>query len=276
MLVVVGEGLSWRLAAAEAIWSLIHGGLLFPLAEASGDATTVDWTTVVPGSGGYSAGWRFEECLLPVPRRVRRAPSAEGVHGQFLSEPDLYLNSLGIHNMHAEVTSAFSEAVRCFRLELFTAALAMLGKASEGAWLELGASFLKYVPEDQAGRFARQKNSLEDPMLGVFRKIDAVIGMYEHSEVFSPVTKASGIRLQELRAVAVWSDAVRDSRNTIHFGVQASVPNTYEKLAALLIAAVPNVRVLYRLKESTDALAGRDTLLSIKNSIGQYVACSNS
>lgn len=257
-IVAVGEALTWRLAAAEAIWSLIHSGLLFPLTESRGDAASIGWTTVVPGSGGMSSGWRFEECLLPIPGRVRRAPSLSGAGDQFLAEPDLYLNSLGVQNMHPEIAAAFSEAVKCFRLELFTASLAMLGKASEGSWLELGAAFLKAIPEGQSGKFARQKSALEDPMLGVFRKIEAVMTMYEHQEIFSSVTKSSGIRLQELRSVAVWSDAVRDSRNTIHFGVEPAVPNTYEKLATLLIAAVPNVRILYTLKEAADALAKRD------------------
>jgi hypothetical protein len=52
----------------------------------------------------------------------------------------------------------------------------------------------------------------------------------------------------------VWSDAVRDSRNTIHFGVAPTTPNTYEKVAALLLGAVPNVRVLYQVKNAADAM----------------------
>jgi len=121
----VVDALSWRLAAAEAIWSLIHAGLLFPLCEARGDAPSIDWTTVVPGSGGMSSGWRFEEFTLPVPGRVRRALSAKERTDQFLSEPDLYMHSLGVVGMHPEVASSFREAVKCFRAELFTAALAM-------------------------------------------------------------------------------------------------------------------------------------------------------
>lgn len=255
MAAAAGEALSWQLAATEAIWSLIHSGLLFALTESRGDTATVDWTTVVPGSGGMSSGWRFEECLLPVPGRVRPAPSLGGVGDQFLSEPDLYLNSLGVDVMHPEVRSAFREAVKCFRSELFTAALAMLGKASEGAWLELGEALLKMVPAGDGDKFARQRRTLEDPMLGVFRKMEAVINIYENQETFAVVSKSAGIRVQELRSVIVWSDAVRDSRNTIHFGVEPATPNTYEKLAALLIGAGPNVRILYSIKASADALA---------------------
>lgn len=247
------DALSWRLAASEAIWSLIHSGFLIALSAPQGSAPHLEWTTVVPGSGGASGGWTFEDLFIPLPGRVRRAPSLEETNNQFLSEPDLYLNTLGIPNMHAEVSAAFREAVKCFRYELFTAAVTMLGKASEGAWLELGASLLASVPAGQELKFGKQKAVLEDPMIGTFRKIEAVLAIYDHQDVFRPVALASGIRLQELRSVAVWSDAVRDSRNTIHFGVAAATPNTYEKLAALLIGAVSNVRVLYRLKEASDA-----------------------
>jgi hypothetical protein len=249
----VVEGLSWRLAAAEAIWSLIHAGLLFPLSEARGNAPSVGWTTVVPGSGGMSAGWTFNEFTLPVPGSVRRAPSAREGTDQFLSEPDLYIHSLGVANIHQDVANSFREAVKCFRAELFTASLAMLGKASEGAWVELGASLLRIVPPSEEAKYSKQRNVLEDPMVGPLRKVEAVLTIYDHQELFGPLAKLCGVRLQELRTVVVWSDAVRDSRNTIHFGVSPATPNTYEKLAALLIGAVPHVRTIYRIKEVADA-----------------------
>lgn len=248
----VADSISWRLAACEAIWSLIHEGLLFALDTPSGSAPSISWTTVIPGSGGQSAGWRFEEFYLPVPRQLRRAPSANGGPNQFLAEPDLYLNSLGVVNMHPDVASAFYESVKCFRNELFTAALAMLGKASEGAWLELGSALIKFLPSQEEAKFLKQRSVLEDPMMGTVRKIDAVLQIFDHQEVFRAISKSSGVKLQDLRSVAVWSDAVRDSRNTIHFGVTPLTPNTYEKLAALLIGAVPYVRMLYSVKGAAD------------------------
>lgn len=253
VLMAAGDALSWSLAAREAILSLIHGGYLIAMADLHWTVPSIGWTTVVRGSGGHSSGWSFEELTIPVPSRVRRAPSSIGSNDQFLAEPDLYLHTLGIPNMHAEVASAFREAVRCFRHELFTAALTMLGKASEGAWLELGASLLAYVPSNQQSIFSKQRAVLEDPMKGTYRKIEAVLTVFDRQDIFGSVSVLSGIRPRELRAVAVWSDSVRDSRNTIHFGVSPATPNTYEKVAALLIATAPNVRILYRQKEAADA-----------------------
>jgi len=252
-LLYAGDALSWSLAAKEAIWSLIHAGYLIPMADLHGSAPSIGWTTVIPGSGGTSSGWSFDEFTIPVHSRVRRAPSSVGSNDQFLAEPDLYLHTLGIPNMHAEVASAFREAVKCFRHELFTAALTMLGKASEGAWLELGASLLAYVPSSQQTSFSKQRAVLEDPMMGTFRKIEAILTVFDRQDIFGPVSALSGIKPKELRIVTVWSDSVRDSRNTIHFGVSPTTPNTYEKVAALLIGAAPSVRILYHIKEAADA-----------------------
>ena len=247
-LMILAEALSWSLSAREAIWSLIYGGYLFPLADSHDSTPSVGWTT-----GRTSSRWIFNEFTLPVPDQVRRAPSLRGSNDQFLAEPDLYLNTLGIPNMHTEIASAFQEAVKCFRQELYTATLAMLGKASEGAWLELGASLLGYVPDNEQSIFSKQRVVLEDPMMGTFRKIEAVFALFDRQDIFNRLAIVSGIKPRELRAVAVWSDSVRDSRNTIHFGVSPATPNTYEKVAALLIGTAPNVRILYRLKMAADA-----------------------
>jgi hypothetical protein len=254
MLSKVADSISWRLATIEAIWSLVHSGLLIADGDVRHQTATVDWTTVVPGSGGISSGWQFEDYALPAPGRVRRSPSTLNAPNQFLSEPDLYLHAFDVPAMHSDVSNAFAEAVRCFRTELFTASLAMLGKASEGAWLELGASLVAMIPKSDESKYAKQRAILEDPMMGTYRKIDAVLTVFDHQELFGPVSKTAGVRLQELRAVSVWSDAVRDSRNTIHFGVAPTTPNTYEKVAALLLGAVPNVRVLYQVKNAADAM----------------------
>lgn len=253
-LAAVADSISWRLATTEAIWSLVHSGLFIAFGDTRMQTASVDWTTAVPGGSGMSAGWQFEDYSFPVPGRVRRSPSSLGKPNQFLSEPDLYLHSMGVPSMHAEVATAFEESVKCFRNELFTASLAMLGKASEGAWLELGASLVALVPSGEESKYAKQRSILEDPMKGTYRKIEAVLTIFDHQELFGQVSKSSGVRLQELRSVAVWSDAVRDSRNTIHFEVAPATPNTYEKLAALLLGAVTNVRILYRVKDSADSI----------------------
>jgi hypothetical protein len=247
------EGLSWTLAGCEAIWGLISAGLLIPASyDLHGLIRNLGWTTVVPGSGGHSSGWQLEHLSLPIPRRVLLPRSLTNREQQPLSDPDLFLHSLNIPNIHQEVEESLREAVRCFRQEIYLGCLAMLGKASEGAWVELGLKLAKAVPSGAPVDGEKTKTRLEDPNVGIGKKIMDTLRLYERTDVFGAVHKTSGVTIQDLRNAVVWADAVRESRNSVHYGVQPSMPNTYEKVAALLIGAVPHLRLLYRIDTALD------------------------
>lgn len=253
-LTAAAHALSWTAAAKEAILSLVHGGYLIAMGANQELTPSIQWTT-----GGQSSGWRFEELAIPVPSPVRRSPSQSGSKDLFLAEPDLYLNTFDIPSMHADVASALREAVLCFRHELFSAAVAMLGKASEGAWLELGGSLLKSLKPDQRSAVKKQQEDLENPMAGTLKKITAVQALFRRQDFFGDLSDQSGVKPNELQIVATWSDSVRDSRNVVHFGVSPATPNTYEKAAVLLLAAVPYLRILYRIKAAADAASESST-----------------
>jgi len=53
----------------------------------------------------------------------------------------------------------------------------------------------------------------------------------------------------------VWAHAVRDARNSIHYGVAASLENDYETVAVLILSAVPNLRLVYRLMRALRSAA---------------------
>jgi hypothetical protein len=50
----------------------------------------------------------------------------------------------------------------------------------------------------------------------------------------------------------LWADAVRESRNSVHYGAEPSMPNTYEKIATLLIGGVPHLRLLYKIRAAVN------------------------
>ena len=242
------EAISWRAASSEAIWELIHDNFIIPTtSDLTNESIHLEWTTVYEHSGGTSSGWSFDDYAIPVPRNFFLPPSRKS-SSEFLVNPDLYLHNLNIPNLHSDIELALREAVRCFRYELFTASATMLGKASEGAWLELGAALIRTLPPSDAKYVKRQKDELENPAFGIGKKIETIIALYERQDLYSPIAEKSGVSIQELRTAKSWSDTVRDSRNTIHFGVEPSVPNSYEKVAALLLGAVPYFRIIYQIK----------------------------
>ena len=245
------EGISWTLAGCEAIWGLISSGLIIPASfNLHHMIGTLGWTTVVSGSGGQSSGWRLDHLSIPVPSAILLLHSGRNREHQSFSDPDLFLHMMNIPNIHTEVEESLREAVRCFRNELFLACLAMLGKASEGAWVELGRKLADSVPSDATINGAKVKERLEDPNVGIGKKIAETLHLYERADVFKSLQKDSGVTIQDLRNAMIWSDGVRESRNSVHYGVYPSMPNTYEKVAALMIGAVPHLRLLYRISEA--------------------------
>ncbi len=243
----VAQIISWTLAGCEAIWGLISSGLLIPASSNLRSLLPhVGYTTVVQGSGS-SGGLNLDHLSLPVPTQILLPPSISKGERQILTDPDLFLHSLEIPNIDKEVEDSLRESVRCFKHELFLACLAMLGRASEGAWIELGLT-LCAISSTAPINTKKIQEKLEDPFVGIGKKILETAQLYQRADIFDNLHKTCGVKPQDLNNVIVWADAVRESRNSVHYGAEPSMPNTYEKIAALLIGGVPHLRLLYRIR----------------------------
>jgi hypothetical protein len=249
----VAESFSWRLAFGEAILQLMHGSIILDRDSSKvAVVPNVQWTTVVPGSGGHSSGWRFDELSFDIPRRISLAPSQKTDEYQPLSDPDLFMHELAISGLNPEIELALREAVRCFRHDLYIAALAMLGKASEGAWIELGSALAAAIPPSAKFDSEKTRERFLDPFVGIGKKILDALKLYEDHRIPEAIRKNSGVRVQDLRNAVIWADAVRESRNSIHYGAEPPMTNCYEKVAALLIGAIPNFRLISELRSNIE------------------------
>lgn len=240
------KSISWRLAGCEAIWGLISSNCLIPgSTNLLDNGLNISWTTVVPGSGGQSSGWQLQNLSIPVPQKVVRPFSQKNNAPQPITDPDLYLKELSIDGFHTEIELSLRESVLCFKHELFLGCLALLGRASEGAWIELGLAIAAYLPEDAPINREKLRKNMEDPFQGIGKKIKEVLKAYERKDIFTQIYKKSGYNANDLKSSVVWADAVRESRNSVHYGAEPSMSNSYEKVAALLIGAVPNFKIIY-------------------------------
>lgn len=210
MVFKAAKSISWRMAGCEAIWGLIGNNCLIPGSDNHfAENTSISWTTVVPGSGGMSSRWQLDQFQIPVPSKVLMRPSGINSQEQPISAPDLYLHELGIEGLNINIESSLRESVHCFRHELFLGCLALLGRASEGAWIELGKKLAEIIPEGAPINGVKLKESMEDQFLGIGKKINVVLKAYERKDIFQNVYKASGYKPVELKSCVVWSDAVR-------------------------------------------------------------------
>ena len=196
---------------------------------------------------GRGSSWSFQNLKVAYPSYVT-VPLSSQSHEQILTNPDLFLHNLDVPNMPDSVKEALLEAVSCFRHELYTASVVMLGKASEEAWIYVGVALYEALTGDQTTKI----EALTSPQTGIYKALRTVAKLYEHPAL-EDVRRDSGVkslRLKNLNDALMWSDVVRDSRNVVHAGNSPSTPNTYEKVAALLLGAVPRMRELYRVLDA--------------------------
>lgn len=206
---LIARQISWKLATAEALHSMIGDGVLLGRGE-QGLTFSVAYSTNPVGSGSNtSGGFDVDGFDYWWPAKVQRMPSyLWHSDAEYLSDPSLYLGTMAVSNMHADIVNALRESVSCFRTGLHTAAVAMLGKAVEGAWLELGDELVMCCDRNSHAPSQATRDALEDPNVGIMRKIEVIIRVYDNSSVFGPVHSATGMKGKQLAALATWTDTV--------------------------------------------------------------------
>ena len=244
------EWISWWIAGCEALWGLVHSNVLLPVASGVDDFHPhIEWTTIVPGSGGQRAGWDFPEFKVSYPSGLTRFRAS--TVPQVLCDPDLFLHELNLPGLHPEVEDALREAVSCFRAELYTAAIVMLGKASEGTWIELGLALALTLSEDEADKREKMRQEWSGPDVGFAKKMREIVKFYESRQgVFKRLGVNANVRLDELRMAMVWSESLRDARNVVHHNVDTNINATFEMVSTLFLAALSNLKTLQRLTEA--------------------------
>jgi hypothetical protein len=161
-----------------------------------------------------------------------------------------------LEGAHSEVIEAVRDAVLCLRESLYRPAVTQLGKAMEGAWIELGLALAKTLPAADPVRQKVEENMKDDDR-SIAKKITDVRDFYSRRDLLGTVIKQAGVRPEELNSVIVWADVVREARNAIHFGAAPVVANTYEKVVVLFLDGAKSLNLMYVVKRVADTLVGQ-------------------
>lgn len=242
------------MALAEAIWALIYNGYFWYFGPVEHGRIDQQWTTVVPGGGGTSSGWTFDDLGYDLPRVLWKTPSHRTEKTEILTDPDIYLSKVNIPNANEEVIEAIDDAILCFKHGLYRAAVTMLGKASEGAWVEMGCSIAK-ASSQESERKQRIIQKLLDDSVSVPAKVKQVFELYKNRDLCGYIVKETEILPSSIENIVIWSNVLREARNAIHFGVRPTIPNSYEKVSVLLIDGAKNFSLMYRIKDASDIIA---------------------
>jgi len=242
----VARVLSLRLAGAYAIWELIGTGHLTPAGNIREESSTIDYTTAIPGSGGHNGGWHFHKLTFFYPERIHR-PIKATQRGVF-TDGDLYLQELGLVDLHPGIEEALREAVQCFRYDLFTGTVAMLGAASEGIWVELGRALVTAHPGSSKSQ--RINNACETSSRGIGYLVKQIVEMCEDRNETGDILHQANVTLAEVRSAALWWDTVREARNVLHWEVEPTFANNFDKVAVLMLSAASHLRTLWNIRRA--------------------------
>jgi hypothetical protein len=239
-----GRALALTLAGHYAVWELVSAGELHVAGTVEKTHPSIGWRT-----DRFQSGWDFEEFTYSQTGCVVR-PLME-YRGGLLGEPELYIREVAVPDLHPGIAEALMGAIRCFRFDLLNPAVAMLGAASEGLWVEVARALVEALPAANV-KVSKVGTRLKDPS-GLPNLIMGVIQVLEDTALSGQILESADVRLAEVRTSEQWSNTVREARNVLHWGVSAPVPNSFEKVSILLLSAVPQVRRLYAIVSAARA-----------------------
>lgn len=237
------------IAFSEALLSLIHNGIYF-----STTSRVVTPRCEIPvTSRGTSSGITLNQLTIQLPSVVKLSFSLQKQEEIF--DEDVFLRNLDIPRAHQEVQAAIKDSIRCFKAELYQPAVVILGKAVEGAWIELGLALFEYQDKEEE----KKKKDIDyiKGMESISRKMNKIVKSYSDKTLFASLHHVSEINHVMLEGTYNWSELIRESRNAIHFGVEPEIPNTYDKVSILLLSAHKHIKLLYKLISATSVTAVR-------------------
>jgi hypothetical protein len=238
---------TYAIAFVKALWGLIYAGHYMAHGSLRKLEPHQGWTTVVPGSGGQTGGWDFPEAGYVLPSLVLRSPVWRQEKQETITDPDLFLLEAGMDGADPEVVEALQDAVCCLRYELYRPSVTLLGKAMEGAWIELGIALAESLDSSQNHLRHGIIAKVKDENRSIARKIADVKSLYERHNLLEIVFSSAGLRPEQLTSVVIWSDVVREARNAIHFGTKPVLANTYEKVVVLFLEGAKALGLIYRI-----------------------------
>ncbi|MEK7215449.1 MAG: hypothetical protein AAB289_07640 [Chloroflexota bacterium] len=243
--------LAYCLSFIEAIHALVGHGILVPLPQGNASwSGHIPYTTRYAGGSGESGAWNWGEMNMTFPQQVVAAPSLWATEGDhLLLERSIFVQDVVAGLADDAVNEALSDAVQCMRRDLHRPAVVMLGKAAEGAWIQLGETLSMAIngPGSAHDRFVEK--SLRGRNATFARMIDSVMGLCENGRA-SEIFKRGGISLPEMEHAAAWSHVLRDARNAVHPAGKPAVPPIYDATYNLMLGARLHLPLMYQLREA--------------------------
>jgi len=170
----------------------------------------------------------------------------EKVHSNYLLNPvykdsvllqqssDICLNNLQLSSaIGTTVSSDLEQAVECYKKHLYLPAVVMIGRATEGAWTSMAASFVPIMID------CPNKNQLQKMLTAFFslaNLMEKVNDAYVHKRFDKPISCISGVSVPAMKQSYLWSDQIRGYRNAVHPAAEPPVLLNQENTTSIFLS----------------------------------------
>ena len=238
-LAAVARGYSLRMALYRAVWELIATAEVAPMGQATMWEARLAFST--GSSGRYASGAKgaidvssIEYPITPLIARLAKfdAPPAP---------PDIFLQGDVCDTLHHGIRHALEQSLLCFRQSLYMPAAAMLAAAVEATWAECCKAVAERTGSDKLREVAAEY------LAGVGKVASETRKALEQADA-KGLLKAAGVTTAGVRNAELWTAAVRERRNALHWSKANSFALDHSTVANLLTEAPVHLGTLEKLR----------------------------
>ena len=233
ILTSIARTYSIRLAFYYAVWELFTAGVVIPSDLRGRWEPQLEYR-----NSHYRGGIPMPSLGFPHPSTFTRLP--------FVAEPadpDIFLDGIDCETLHSGIVEAIEQSLICFRRGLYMPATAMLAAAAEATWIECGGAVAKNLSD------AKLIATLSDPFVGIGRVVTDVRQALSQKSA-KPLLQNAALTIHQVADAEIWTTALRDRRNALHWGKAKSFIADHAETGTLLMAAPLHLKTLETIRLS--------------------------
>jgi hypothetical protein len=227
VLSTVARAYSVRLAFYHALWELVAAGVLVSTGSTGTWEAPLSYRTP-HGAGGIPV----RQISCPFPDRIHRLVGAN----TWPLDTDVFLKGIDCNSLHSGILEAIDQSLSCFRRGLYMPATVMLAAAAEGTWTESGSAIAKSLSD------AKLQAIVSDSFVSIGKVVSEVRRTLESQG--KPLLQKAGLTIHQIIDAEIWTTALRDRRNALHWGRAKSFTADHSDNGTLLMAAPQHLGTL--------------------------------
>lgn len=230
----LGQSICLRFALYQAVWELISSGMIAAVGHCATWEPQVSYDTA---GGGYSSSARggipLQSITFPYVTEIFRLPGAERIP----AATDIFLQGINCSTLHPGIREAIDQALGCFRRGLYMPATAMLAAAAEATWTECGVKVAANLAN------TKLEGVVGDPYASISKKVTEIKKALEAGDAKS-LLKSADRTIADVVSAEVWTTALRERRNALHWDKAKSFVADQSEIGTLLMSAPQHIGTL--------------------------------